>query len=862
MRTLTQVILQIARFSMRFPRLVIVSFLVFGVLGFAVMPLITISPSILSRMGPYYPITNLTISHSELFGDDEALFVVVELPECEGEVRVRLISGLADELEQMPLVRRIRYRTADPDDSAGRERLVTNFLLGMEISEQERLRLACTPQGLRDAFQRNVNRLWLTSSPNLQARILEDPLELSQLVRERMAKRVRSGQMRDPYLLFSSPDRLMHIMQVTPDFHHTNVIQTRQFLKDLTSTVARNLSEQLDSLPEAPQAWKKGVKWHLTGKMAFTDESYGIFLSTISQILFISVALVIGFLVLVYRSLWSALILFVPIAAGVGPNYGVIYLAIAQVNPLVLASSGVIFGLGTDYGVHLWSSLSDHLKEGTTPDQAVAAVYRHVGPPIVVGALTNILAFLCLCLSPQSGIYQFGAIGASGLLLTLVSTLCLFPAIVKILSRFGHKRYPRMRVTFGSFSGLFKRRPGLIATASVLVIGCSLIFASRVTYERDMVKVFFAKDMNTLTVAESVRHRYHMDFTQPTLLSFDVNDIDRGLDVQRRLDAMLETLMQRDQEIAVFDSVSSLLSPHAVRKRNITFLGGIVGQWPDLETTLQELTARSDLSAHARFALKRSFDTTGRVFREAGTNNEDSTLSPQTVKECSRYVMRVGDKYRFVTRVVYSDAARDPMRMRRNEGRLREAVEGVPVKVDVCGPRLSMEEVSANLPYEILRLGIYVFVAVLIFFFALFRHPVYVVLSLIPMAGAFAITLGVMGAFHIGLLLTAMAVAPLLFGLGMDNGVHVVMGSLQDNGGSVIKTMERVTRPIMFTSVANILGFVAMISSRHYAMEFLGWAMVLGMASAVVLTLTTLPAILLLLEQRKGWSMFHRKVLP
>ena len=85
----------------------------------------------------------------------------------------------------------------------------------------------------------------------------------------------------------------------------------------------------------------------------------------------------------------------------------------------------------------------------------------------------------------------------------------------------------------------------------------------------------------------------------------------------------------------------------------------------------------------------------------------------------------------------------------------------------------------------------------------------------------------------------------------MDNGVHVVMGAMHEGNGSVIEAMQRVTRPIIFTSLTNVMGFVAMLTSKHYSMEFLGWAVVIGMVSAVAFTLTTLPALLLLLERRR-----------
>ena len=102
-----------------------------------------------------------------------------------------------------------------------------------------------------------------------------------------------------------------------------------------------------------------------------------------------------------------------------------------------------------------------------------------------------------------------------------------------------------------------------------------------------------------------------------------------------------------------------------------------------------------------------------------------------------------------------------------------------------------------------------------------------------------------------GLPFSIVGVAPLIFGLGMDNGVHLVMGSLGEEGSSVEEAMERVTNPIVFTSLTNVMGFVSMITSKHYSMEFLGWAMVVGMTSSVLLTLLTLPSILTFLEDRK-----------
>jgi len=118
------------------------------------------------------------------------------------------------------------------------------------------------------------------------------------------------------------------------------------------------------------------------------------------------------------------------------------------------------------------------------------------------------------------------------------------------------------------------------------------------------------------------------------------------------------------------------------------------------------------------------------------------------------------------------------------------------------------------------------------------------------MTGAFVLTLGVMGLLRMGLPFSIVGVAPLIFGLGIDNGIHVVMGSLQKDG-SVAQAMARVTRPAILTTLTVSMGFVAVITSRHYSLEFLGWATGIGMGFTIMLTLTTLPALLFLLEERR-----------
>jgi predicted RND superfamily exporter protein len=850
MQLLTLVLRQIFRFSFAFPRIVIAIFLVLAVAGFSSMPFITVSSNLLAGVGQTNPVINLGRENSEIFGEQDSLIVVIEFPEPPGEDRLQFIKGLGDCIAQISGVRRVRYQFIDPENSEEVAHLFKNFLLGMNQREQDRIKNIFSTKGIGEALRRNRNRLFLTEHPFLQKQILEDPLELGQFVSDSMKKRVGAVSLGDIYLLVASPDSTVYLIQVTPSFPSTDIVRGKALMDRMLQTIPVKTSELMEAMPNLREK-SKDLKWHLTGKTAFHYESDQIFERETTIILLFSFSMVMLLLVGVYRSLWSAVILMTPIAAGIGPNYALIYLGYDEVNPVVMGATGVLFGLATDYGVHLWGRFTEEIDKGTLPADAVAQVYELTGPPVMLGALTTILAFLCLCFSHQPAMAQFGYVGASGLALSLVSTLFLFPALVAVTASRQKDYFPRMQVDFSRLSGLFNNHPGTITIVSAVILVNSLFLASRVSYEKDLFKVFFARNMDSIAVSNTISKKFHVNFSQPTLLSFDIENFQEGLEIQSKLDDILENLMGRDREIASVDSISYLVAPDSVRTKNMKLASDILEAWPRLKDFFTKKLEHSDLSNNAAQTMDRSFDSVAKILGELQTQGQQDPDSSDEL-ERSWYTCQVMGKYRFLTQIRFSAEVADPDKLKKVDRKIMDAVKTLPVSVGLSGPRQSMEEILSTLVSELVRLGLYVLFTVILFFVAFFRHPVGVVLSLIPMVGAFCVTLGVMGALGMGLPFSVVGVAPLIFGLGMDNGVHVVMGSSPEEGGSVSKAMARVTRPIIFSSLTNVMGFVPMLTSKHYAMEFLAWAMVIGMTSAVAFTLTTLPALLLLLERRRN----------
>ena len=849
MKLLLFLLRKIARFSMNYPRSVVVTSLVISALGFATMPWIVTSTNLLAGVGKSNAVINLTKENTQHFGENESLVLVLEFPEPPGRTRLQFVQGLSEIIAKLPGVNRVRYRIIDPDDRNEVETLFKHFLLGMGEKERDEIQSILSPNGVRDSFRRTRNHLILLENAYLQKQLLSDPLELSSFVARSMEKQTGPIGVGDPYLLISSPDATLYLIQIVPYSPSSDIVKA----KDLVESLHKIIPDEIEKLNGN---WgllrdSKELKWDLTGKTAFQYESDVIFDAETTRLLFISFGLVLITFLTIYRSFISSAVLMIPLAAGIGPNYGLLYLSYDEVNPVVMGATGVLLGLGAEYGVHLWGRFREEFDDNGSAEQAVIKAYEETGPPVILGALTGIVAFLCLCLSNQPALVQFGYFGATGLALTILSTLFLFPALVRLMTGMKRDYFPKMRVRFGYLAGLYRRKPGAIVAASFAIICVGAFFATKVSYEKDLFKVFLAGNMQSMEVSQKISRKFHSNFAQSTQLSFDVDDFQQGLVIQRELDAIIERRMLESSDVASFDSVSLFVSPDLIRQENLKVLTGIVNSWPQLKKVFTEEIENSDFSKMAVEKLQDSFDSTGKMIADLVGRDQKNAEINDPVKK-SQNVAKIGDKYRFLTDVRYSDSITNPEDLKKVDREILGAVQNLPVPIHISGTRQTMEAILSSLVGELVRLGTYAFVSLALIFLVVFPNPLGVGLCLIPMIGSFAITLGVFGIVGAGLPFSVVCVAPLVFGFSIHNGIHVVMGSLHEKNSDVATTMIRVTPRAVLTSLNIMAGFVAMITSHHYSMEFLGWSMIVGMMSAVPLTLVTLPALLDLVHKNKA----------
>ncbi|MGE0377292.1 MAG: MMPL family transporter, partial [Planctomycetaceae bacterium] len=122
-------------------------------------------------------------------------------------------------------------------------------------------------------------------------------------------------------------------------------------------------------------------------------------------------------------------------------------------------------------------------------------------------------------------------------------------------------------------------------------------------------------------------------------------------------------------------------------------------------------------------------------------------------------------------------------------------------------------------------------------------------LALLPPVGGFVLMFGILGLFGVELNPANLIVLPLILGIGVDDGVHVIHDFRAQRGR--YHTSPSTINAIMLTSLTSMIGFGSMLVASHRGLASLGLVLVIGVGSCLFVSLVTLPAILTLISRRQ-----------
>ncbi|MBG6105767.1 MULTISPECIES: MMPL family transporter [Micromonospora] len=239
-----------------------------------------------------------------------------------------------------------------------------------------------------------------------------------------------------------------------------------------------------------------GLSYAVTGDVALLVDNQDAFDTALLVVSIVTLALVVGLLLIIYRSPVAAFLPVVVVGVVSAVSSAVITLFVKafgmQVDQSLLTIlTVVLYGVGTDYIVFLLFRYRERLRAGDDPKNALATAVSRVGEVIASAAAAIVIAFGALLLAVFGGFRSLGPGLAIGVVVMAIAAVTLVPAIVSLIGpkvfwpSKSWQRTPRGSVfqRLGRFTG---RRPAVVALASggVMVALALGVFGLKVDYDQ------------------------------------------------------------------------------------------------------------------------------------------------------------------------------------------------------------------------------------------------------------------------------------------------------------------------------------------------------------------------------------------
>lgn len=603
----------------------------------------------------------------------------------------------------------------------------------------------------------------------------------------------------------------------------------------------------------------------------------------------LALGLVFGLYLVVFRGLRIPLLTVVPLITGTVLALGLTAITVGHLNLLSSTFALMLIGVG-DYGI-LWISRFDEEKsKGHSSTQATLLTAASMGTAIAFASLTMAVAFGATSFADFQAVAELGFIAGCGTLLCGLTSFTLLPSL---LTWFGPPE--KASKTTGNLN--FAQAKSEQSPNQVPVLPKSLLPLLAFGILGMIPLIFFLRyDSNLLHLqSESLESVIWQNRLLQKCPQASWHAVVVAKDRQEALD-LTEKLKKVSEVSSVAETASLVPTDPSSTLAAIQNIKGYLQKLPQLgqslpiaanspKTLLKEIKAFEDwLQTEKSNPRKtREFDEI-----EERLNKLNGFLSKGTP---SAAVTLTNFDRRLVTDLIEnlhqlkSMCSLEPLRPDEWPTSLRERFEAgnhfflriFPAfdTWDYQGLRQFTEAVSkvtpqaTGKPYTT-RLGLeqmrdsfvqaawYAFFAILVIVLLELRSLGHVILALIPMISGLVVSLGTLVLLGVDLNPANMIGLPLLVGIGIDNGLHLVHDFRSKQGS--YKLDFSVFRGIAIASATTALGFGCLLISSHKGLASLGLLLSTGVVACSTCALLILPVIFGIIRGNKPLS--KQKSIP
>ena len=155
---------------------------------------------------------------------------------------------------------------------------------------------------------------------------------------------------------------------------------------------------------------------------------------TMGKTSFVSFALIIVILIILFASLKYGLIPLLTIFFGIIWSYGALVLAGFNITPQTSGVMAMIMGIGIDFGIQVTKRFRFELRTQKRED-AMVDTLKNVFYPMTITTIAAMTGFLCLGLGKLPVMKDMGTMMAVGVVFCAIAALTVVPAVLVLLER-------------------------------------------------------------------------------------------------------------------------------------------------------------------------------------------------------------------------------------------------------------------------------------------------------------------------------------------------------------------------------------------------------------------------------------------
>jgi len=554
-------------------------------------------------------------------------------------------------------------------------------------------------------------------------------------------------------------------------------------------------------------------------------------------------------------------------------------MSIGHLNIVSMSFAILFIGLGVDFGIHLGMRYGDLRRLGQPHEEAMQGAARSVGSSLLICAMTTAIGFFVFVPTQYLGIAELGLIAGVGMFIILFQTVTLFPALITAWLPVSSAAVEAKSFRFQhAWWAPLDRRPGQIAIAAGVMGLLSLIAFPHLRFDPNVINM---RNPDSISVQAFDDLLSQAGTASPWFVNSVADDLDAAAERAKefsKLEEVNQTIVlsdyvpeDQDEKLEVLADVAFMLeSPiggatpakpvpvevqvEAIRKlHDFLAASGNENRTPltesmqILDEQLENFLARVEqdetpddaLASLEKILLANLPDQIARLrnsINTAGITMDD--LPKGLVK-------------RMTTKEGKARIQVFPSESMQTEASFKRFVEAVlsvdPKAAGVAVNLVGFAEAIRDSFRQALLSAILVIWTLL---WILWRRPAPVLLATAPLLLSSLLICSMMAILDMPFQFANVIVIPLLLGIGIDSGIHLVHRAehLKDAADELMGTTT--ARAVFFSALTTTISFGTLAFSDHRGLSSLGVLLSGGMVLTVFTNLIILPALLNLWRNR------------